>query len=44
MQIEKDSFEINYILCSRPELSAIIYDVLRPFALVVKERRLKCKV
>lgn len=44
MQIEKESLEINYVSCSRPELSSMIKDVLKPFSMVIKERRLNCKI
>jgi signal transduction histidine kinase len=31
MQIENESYEINYEACSRPELSELIRDVMKPF-------------
>lgn len=44
MQIEKESLEINYVPCSRPELAGLIRDVLKPFSMVIKERKLNCKI
>ena len=44
MKIEKDSLEQNYISCTRPELSDTIKEVLAPFKMVIKERKLVCKL
>lgn len=44
MQIENDSLEINYSDCTRPELQELIKDVLEPFQMVIKERKLTCKI
>lgn len=42
MQIEQESLEINYSECTRGELSEMIKDVLKPFTIVIKERKLQC--
>ena len=44
MQIENDSLEINYEASSRPELQALIKDVMKPFGMVIEERKLNCQV
>ena len=44
MQIENESYEVNYVECSRPELQETIMDVLKPFQIVIQERRLECQV
>ena len=44
MQIENDSYEINYEACSRPELSEVIKDVMKPFSMVINERNIKFQV
>jgi len=44
MQIESDSYEINYVDCSRPELQELIKDVIKPFHMVITERNLTFQV
>ena len=44
MQIEQENLEINYVRCTRPELSELIKDVLKPFHMVIKERNLVSQV
>ena len=44
MQIEKNNAEINYVQSSRPELTEIIKDVLKPFHISIKERNISTQV
>lgn len=44
MQIEQENLEINYVRCTRPELTELIKDVLKPFHMVIKERNLVTQV
>ena len=44
MLIEKNSFEKNYVECSRPELVENIKDVLKPFYISIKERNISTHV
>lgn len=44
MQIAAESYEINYVDCSRPGLQETIKDVLKPFHMVIEARQLDCQV
>ena len=44
MQIENDLLEQSYVKSSRPELAELIKDVMKPFSMLIRERKLKCQI